>query len=258
MRPVEWKVISASVAGFSHVAEGLACQDFCSDAITDDGWMVAAISDGAGSAHRSVEGAMAICKGMTSLLWENMPKITNGTQLKNSAAQELIRDGIEGVRAALAEIAAEDPLSCFHATLIGVLAGGAGGLFFHIGDGAACAINGLDFSRSIISPPENAEYANETFFFTQDDWEQHLRFTTFDEEFKLISLMSDGVTPFALSAASTELHVPFFEPVSMYLNKHSIEEGQKALSSTLENEAIRKITGDDKTFLWAIRTSPGE
>ena len=65
--------------------------------------------------------------------------------------------------------------------------------------------------------------------------------------------MSDGVTPLAL--ASGKPYAPFLDPLSRFLSEHSQEEGAAALAATLEEDAIRRITGDDKTLVWAIRST---
>jgi hypothetical protein len=199
MFPIEWKIAGASVAGFSHQETGAACQDSHATATLDNTWLVAAISDGAGSATRSAEGAHTVCHGIVRYIAAHLPQISQDEhQLNPTAAHLVVAAGVELIRLALANTANGDPLDFFHATLVGVIAGANGGVFFHIGDGAACAMEAESFSSCIISHPENGEYANETFFFTQPNWRDHLRITPFSAEFNLIALMSDGVTPFAL------------------------------------------------------------
>ncbi len=255
MPPIEWKIIGASVAGFSHQAEATPCQDFHTVSLLTNGWLVGAVSDGAGSAPRSAEGAKAICEGVVSQIATHISQFSDDKDacLEQTTVRSWVTDGVEFVRTKLTKIGTNDSIADFHATLVGVIAGPNGGLFFHIGDGAACATDTENFSSSILSFPENGEYANETFFFTQKNWHEHLRLTPFDQKFNLIVLMSDGVTPFALAHGMSGPHAPFFSPLSRYLVAHTREEGEAALAATLEKDAIRHITGDDKTLLWALR-----
>jgi hypothetical protein len=199
---------------------------------------------------RSAEGAKAICQGIVSHV---VCQINSHSAPHENEARQWIFDAVERVRSELSQLSEATTLSDFHATLVGVIAGPKGGYFFHIGDGAACATHIADLSRSILSLPENGEYANETYFFTQPHWDQHLRLTPIDEDCDLIFLMSDGVTPFALAPRSTGPYAPFFEPLSRYLATRSREEGEEALSATLQKDALRRVTGDDKTLLWALR-----
>lgn len=255
-----WKTIGASVAGFSHQAEGTPCQDCHAISLAMDGWLVAAISDGAGSAPRSAEGARAVCDGVVSHIVAHLSLLGSDTSgaIEETAGRLLVAEAVESVRASLIEISSKSSIAEFHATLVGVIAGPSGGLFFHIGDGAACATDAQNLTPTIMSLPENGEYANETFFVTQSDWHGHLRLKSFNGQFNLIALMSDGVTPFALGPGAEQPHAPFFHPISRYLAGHTQEEGEKALAATLARDAVRSITGDDKTFVWARRIDRGE
>jgi hypothetical protein len=255
MLPMEWKTVAASVAGFSHQAEGTPCQDCHGVSTLANGWMVGVVSDGAGSAVRSAEGSKAVCDELVSDLASRIIAFTGSADAHvcETVLRQWLTDGIERVRTQLVERSTQGSLAEFHATLVGVIAGPNGGWFFHVGDGAACATNPLTFSPSISSLPENGEYANETYFFTQADWFEHLRLTPFGRNFNLVALMSDGVSPFAMAPGGSEPHVPFFGPISRYFEQNSREQNEKALIATLEKDAVRQITGDDKTLLWAVR-----
>jgi hypothetical protein len=257
MPSIEWKAIGASVVGFSHEVDGSLCQD-CHVALSlPSGWFVGVISDGAGSAPRSADGAKAICEGLVAHITSKLGS-GNGLQLDIDTARTWVTTGVESVRTNLSEMSSCDSIDDFHATLLGVIAGPKGGMFFHIGDGAGLATKAEDFASFVMSPPENGEYANETYFFTQPDWHEHLRFTPFDGQFNLIALMSDGVTPFALSSGAAGPYLPFFDPLSRFLAGQRSEEGEIALAATLAKDAIRRITGDDKTLLWALRIGSNE
>jgi hypothetical protein len=199
MAALAWKIVGVSVPGFSHQAEGIPCQDFSAFTSLENGWLIGLVSDGAGSAHRSVEGARMLCEGLLRDLTPVVGHLANdtGTILNHESVRLWILDAVESVRSEISRIANGDSLSAFHATLVGTIAGPTGGIFFHLGDGAALATKSGDFSKTVFSHPENGEYANETYFFTQSDWKNHLRLTSFDCQFDLVALMSDGVAPFA-------------------------------------------------------------
>jgi hypothetical protein len=260
MAPLAWKIVDVSVPGFSHQEEGTPCQDFNAFASLDNGWFIGVVSDGAGSAHRSVDGARMVCEGIIRHLTPLVGELAKDRSivLNHDSVRLWVLDGIESVRSDVSRTANGDSLSAFHATLVGAIAGPTGGVLFHLGDGAAFATKSEDFSKSIFSPPENGEYANETYFFTQPDWRTHLRLTSFDGQFDLVALMSDGVTPFALAPGAAAPYEPFFGPLSRYLMSHTQEEGRRALAATFETKAIRRITGDDKTLVWALRVCDDE
>jgi hypothetical protein len=67
--------------------------------------------------------------------------------------------------------------------------------------------------------------------------------------------MTDGVTPFALAPGGCAPYIPFLDPVTRFLLSHASAEGEKALANLLDSERIRPITTDDKTLVWALRTT---
>ena len=68
-----------------------------------------------------------------------------------------------------------------------------------------------------------------------------------------IFVMSDGVTELGLKGA--EPFMPFFEPIARFLATATRAEGELALRATLDSEAVRERTHDDKTLVWAQATS---
>jgi hypothetical protein len=261
MVQTEWKIAAVSVAGFAHQAKGEPCQDAHFVSVTDDHWLIAAVCDGAGSASRSGEGSVLLCRKVVNHLASAVPVIARAG---DDSFSEIVRPEIEqsvmGFRRELHDLCDRDgcTFADFHSTLVGVIAGRTNGVFFHIGDGAGIATSSDDFSKSVISPPENGEYAIETFFATEEDWVDHLRLTPFGPEHDLIALMSDGVTPFALSPGGIGPYPPFFEPLSRFLVERPRGDGERALVELLNRDAIRSITGDDKTLIWARRGASDE
>lgn len=258
MSSVEWRVAGASVAGFSHLADGTPCQDAHAIATLPSGRLIAVVSDGAGSARRSAEGSRLLSDEVVAHLRARFHanESAASTQLDEATVRPWIEEAVESVRTRLSALADNGgSLRDFHATLVGVVAGPDAGVFFHVGDGAGCATSLKDVSVSVVSAPENGEYANETYFITQDEWRDHLRLTFFNSEHDLVALMSDGVMPFALAKGALAPFLPFFDPLSKFLATHSREEGEQGIAAILERDAIRQITGDDKTLVWALRVA---
>jgi hypothetical protein len=252
----EWKVVGASVEGFSHQTERVSCQDAHAFLTTIDGWLVGAVSDGAGSALHSAQASKLLCDDIVAYIISRAASI-QPTPLDEVVVRCWIEKAVEQVRDRLRHLAVDQSGSIedFQTTLVGVVAGETGGIIFHVGDGVGLATCLDNLAISILSPPENGEYINETFFITQGDWRDHLRLTSFGNQFDLIVLMTDGVTPFAMSPGCAAPFAPFFEPLSKFLAKQPRKDGERALAATLACDAIRPITGDYKTLLWAIRVA---
>ena len=139
-------------------------------------------------------------------------------------------------------------MDCFAATIVGVVYNKGQGVFFHIGDGAALSLyEDLNFTAS---RPENGCFSCETFFFTQDEWQENLRFTKFYKA-KSILLMSDGLTSFAFKSDFREIEHKFVLPINDYLfNEKSLSKAKKALINTLNMPKAQRLNSDDKTLVW--------
>jgi hypothetical protein len=144
-------------------------------------------------------------------------------------------------------------LGDFNATLVGCAAWPDGGLFFHIGDGTALALDSRSLDVLGMSPPENGEFAEQTFFYTAEAWREHLRFTPVPAGADLVALMSDGTMTFAIASSRREVDRRFFAPVTRYLLRDDVatDAGAAALHSTLASPGACRVTHDDKTLLWA-------
>lgn len=235
------KIVAASVAGSLHVNKKIACQD-CYDHRFGKN-LVAVVSDGAGSAKYGKIGAKNVCETLCDLL-----KNADFKKIES----EIIR-AIKTVREKLLlhrfnKTKNEEGLFCFAATIVGVVYHKGEGVFFHIGDGAALSLcKDNDF---IASRPENGCFSCETFFFTQKDWRENLRFTKI-KDVKSILLMTDGLTSFAFKSDFNEIEHKFIYPINDYLfNEKSLIKAKKALENTLNTPKAQKLNSDDKTLVW--------
>jgi hypothetical protein len=251
---VAWRVYAAAVAGSSHLATGLPCQDAFAYRVVGD-VLVAVVCDGAGSAPASQVGARAMSSGVLRVLAQRLTAAAatgrGGWPGSPAAAESWLHDVVAESRAALSAqaVAAEAPLGDYASTLVGVVAGPAGGWFFHIGDGVAVA--GRADGSSVVSQPENGEYANETYFVTGDEWARHLRLLPLEAPLRRLALMSDGAAAFVMNKGGQALFEPFIAPVEKFLLATDERTGSAALARTLSDPRTSQITPDDKTLLLA-------
>jgi serine/threonine protein phosphatase PrpC len=258
----EWLISHAVVTGKVHIDGGLPCQDSCAVRTSADGaWLVAVVSDGAGTASKAHLGAQAVTAGIADRLITLVPKIDArgpGVWLRDEIQRALI-----DVRDALRE--RQQDIRDFHCTVVGMLLGKTGGIILHIGDGLALgsktrliAEDQVPTSLSlwndlILSPPENGEYANETSFITQDDWYAHLRTVILPDDLDIVVLMSDGVMPFVVPGG---LHPnsSFIDPiVGALLTTPERTRREELLTGWLASPETYRVTGDDKTLFVALR-----
>jgi len=251
-----WRVFSASATGKRNLEQGAAGQDASHCVVMDD-VLVAIVCDGAGSVQEGRTGseffARALGEELSSTLHadRSVPEV----QAEGSARIEAtIRSAIEAVRALLAELAASRQLALhdFSCTLVGCVSTPGGGCLFHIGDGFAIQQGAA--GDCVLSRPENGEYADETYFVTDENWKDHLRLTPLPvpERGCVIGLMSDGTAPFAINRARSGFFRPFIDPIAAYLREATAPNGNEALRNLLESPRACEISSDDKTLLLAF------
>jgi hypothetical protein len=251
-----WRVFSASVTGKRNLEQGTAGQDASHCVVTDD-VLVAIVCDGAGSVREGRMGsefiARALAEQLSSALLadRSLPEVPADGSARLEAS---IHSAIEAVRTRLADLAASRQLalqdcSC---TLVGCVASPVGGCFFHIGDGFAIQQGAA--GDSVLSRPENGEYADETYFVSDENWKDHLRLTPFPapERGGVIGLMSDGTAPFAVNRARSGFFRPFIDPITAFLREATAPNGNEALQNLLESPRACEISPDDKTLLLAF------
>jgi serine/threonine protein phosphatase PrpC len=249
-----WKIIQASTIGTSHIKSGCLCQDSCyadtHRTANKKDFFIAVVSDGAGSAKEGGKGAELACKTAISCISKDLEKeFTDFTE-------ETIVSWVTAIREILSEKATEDRLDIrdFACTLLGAIIGSDYSLFFQIGDGAiVLSVNDI---QGVVFWPEAGEYANMTYFITDQDALSHLHIHMSNMPFEEIALFSDGIQRLALSFAQQCPHPPFFDPMFSVLRKQSLElchvlDGQ--LKQFLNSPAVNERTDDDKTLILATK-----
>jgi hypothetical protein len=252
---VEWKVCGASVLGSFHRAEEIPCQDAHAIRVGADGALGLVVADGAGSARLSHLGSALLAERVAEVLVADPEAPVGGIPGAVKAAISGLRESLARDQPGadtLPEASRPAELRDYAATLVACLLRPSGGLFLQIGDGAGMALDLETPGNNLVSPPENGEYANETYFFTMPSWSDHFRTIDFGPDPGVVLLMSDGVTPLALAKDGSPF-MPFVEPVHSHLIAADRDAGDRAIASTLGSEGVDRITGDDRTLVWAAR-----
>lgn len=243
-----WRVYAAAVTGQSHLEQSLPCQDACAY-VADGDALVAVVCDGAGSQAASHIGSELLSREVSAAL---LP-VLDAALADEQAARASLEAAIGAALVRLGEQSAVTglPLSAYACTLVGAMARGDRAWLFHVGDGVAVAV-AADGGQT-VSPPENGEYANETFFATSPQWREHLRLTPCPTAPVQLVLMSDGSMPFAMDRGNAGLFAGFMQPVVRHLAAADEQAGSAALRATLDDPRTHAITNDDKTLLIALR-----
>jgi hypothetical protein len=251
-----WRYVGASVIGTSHVTMGLPCQDACLvRSISADSLLLVAC-DGAGSAKYSQEGSRIACD---TVLQEAVTFLRKGGS-PDGLNQDILDSWVEAVvsqlhRHASAKDTSVRDLAC---TLVMALVGNHSSTYLQIGDGAIVTFQ--EGSYSPVTWPEGGEYANTTFFVTDDRALDHIQLQLAQPPVDEIAVFSDGLQRLALQFDTRTAHGPFFEPMFARLRKEPPGESpviSELLIEYLGSSLINERTDDDKSLLLASRRREG-
>jgi hypothetical protein len=226
-----WRALGASVAGAGHLARGIGCEDASAVEVTDDGTLLIAVADGAGSAARSSEGSTRAV----------------------AAAMDALRSGADvcavmhAARRALEPVTSGERMGDLATTLLVVRAGVAGIETAQVGDGAVVVRCGDELS--VHAADDKGEYLNETVFLTSAGWREALRVDTAEASaVDGIAVLTDGLQLVALDLATGTPHAPFFAPFfSFVADDGDVEQ----LVAFLGSERVQARTDDDVTLVVA-------
>jgi hypothetical protein len=247
-----WAFAKASVRGASHIQGGSPCQD-ASVVCTDDSgkWVVAVVSDGAGSAARAEEGAKHVSEKFTSALLalaNELDSAEPGAWITDFVVQKVL-----DTRSELRNLGGDENIRDFHCTLVACLISQSGGFAIHIGDGAIFG-QAVSEDLELISAPENGEYANETYFITESNWTQHLRVTPFSS-MQWLFLCTDGGAALAMRNEKTA-KVGFVYPVLKALaDAEDNVTRDKIIETFISDPKADTVTADDKTLVFIMPSS---
>lgn len=263
-QPPAWLVVGAAVQGVSHRRAGLPCQDAQGYRLLPDGTLLIALSDGAGSARFSDQGAQrAVESGLNAL-----SRLLEGGQPEGAAAWgDLLREAVIEAREAVlrlpqASSEQEDdeasPARAYACTLTLVAASSERLVAGQIGDGAVVASR-PEGGLFAVTHLQRGEYANETHFLTQDDALDRLIVDCIEQPVRDLAVMSDGLIRLALKMPGQEPHAPFFAPLFRFASTiHRDPNAAEQLASFLDSERVNARTDDDKSLVLAVRTEQPE
>lgn len=243
---VEWKLAGVSVIGKQHEDAGGRCEDAWSFARAEaQAVLSVCVSDGAGSARMGYLGAEITCKVASSWLAENF-------EMCLIQPQEETRVQLSDViRQAICNAASEQtlPLKSFACTIIALAVCEDGRWFAaHLGDGAIVAI--INDAAEALSVPQKGEFANETFFVTDDDASQNICILKADstENTSATSffLFTDGLEA-SLVNRHTKQVAPVLCKMGTWLNHYTEAEVTQGLEEQV-TKVFRERTSDDCTI----------
>lgn len=249
-----WKILYESVAGTSHSESGLPCQDSALAIAVKAGnetVLVAACSDGAGTAQFAEHGSALTTRGIVDFV---RCALEGGLQLIE-IDQERMRVWFKALRTRLDDEAASrnTELRQLACTLLTAIVGENNAIFAQVGDGAIVIRDKSDYEP--IFWPQSGEYANTTNFLTDHASEEQMVFDSRNARVDEVALFTDGIQLLALSYSARKAHGPFFLPMFESLGKTDDPSALNLpLRQFLSSDSVNERTDDDKTLILASRT----
>ncbi len=170
--------------------------------------------------------------------------------------EEAAHECVTAVRTAIGEVAqsvARSPRD-FACTFLGAVVTDGAALLFQVGDGAVVFDGDAGLEAAVW--PMVGEYANTTYFVSDEDALNRLCVRTVNRRISRLALFTDGVQRIALNFAAKAPHEPFFAPLFAVLDSASEDQAEAldlALAQFLASAEVNASTDDDKTLVLATR-----
>jgi Protein phosphatase 2C len=221
--------------------------------IGNESFLIAIVSDGAGSAKFSSTGSRLAVECFARCAVSHIRSF----QSLDNVTHNLVLDWLDDIRNRIfrsAELRATEPRQ-MAATLIGALVCSNRAIVCHVGDGACVLRKKGSRVWEVPSWPAHGEYASSTYFVT-DDPEPRLQFNSIDAEFAELAMFSDGIERLALDfinkSASDRFFNPMFAPLAT-LGPGRDRKLSGSLRQYLDSPRVLERTDDDKSLVLARR-----
>ena len=250
-----WRVHGVSVQGYSHLRDGVECQDAYRHAFVPSADAhVLAVADGAGSRSRSAEGA-ALAVGLAVELLGG--RLRAGAPRSAPEWRSLLAEAYGDIVTAFLEGTGRiggDP-GRFAATLTVVVLAHPWAGIVSIGDGFVIARadddSGDEDFHVLSFPGAAGEYVNETVFLTSAGARSDVAVDcVYDPGLTALVLSTDGLVPAGIrrDASGALPNRSFLEPVLDSLDEPA------DIARLLLEDRISRLSADDKTLLIAVGT----
>ena len=250
-----WRYVAASVRGTSHDEQDIPCQDASLVLPLPNDSLLIVASDGAGSAKYSHQGSHLACDIIAEAATEHIASGGTVVSLTQSEVDAWIDKAVHALHVQAAAIG--EPVRELACTLLVALLSDDGNAYFQLGDGAIVAGDGGSYAP--VTWPSGGEYANTTFFLSDDRALEQFQFIFAAPPTTDVALLTDGLQMLALQFDTRSAYAPFFRSVFAPLHQPQAPSEawlQQALGEYLNSPAINRRTDDDKTLVLASRAGP--
>lgn len=255
----KWLVVGASVTGMSHLRTNppVTCQDSHVVLEIEDGWGVAVVCDGAGTAGNSHLGSAFVVRTTAEMFkervkehkWHKRDSLCSSNiefpsqETWQQIAQKVFVDAAGKLQRYSEDIEVSfETLAC---TVISVIYSPVGILIAHIGDGRAAYCDAQGQWRAMMTPFKGEE-ASQTVFITDPIWNNlnsYMETRVIKENISAFALMSDGCEnhSFEVNIKKPD-EEKYYDPNTPYAGFFNppVNNIQEAYKSKISDTAIRE------------------
>lgn len=252
-----WKIAASSLAGTSHAANSVACQDAHDLRLirsANGPVLVVAVADGAGSARA---GAIGSSVAVAAIIEQAVAWVAGHARVSD-LDRAVMTEWLSGAREAIAELAGAESVEMrdYASTLLVAVVGPDAAAFAQLGDGAI-VVRTPEHEWSWIFWPQHGDYVNTTYFLTDDDALIRFAFEAVPRPVDEIAMFTDGLERLILDVRARATHDPFFRrmfpPLRSSATEGYSEELSRHLADYLRTPAVTSRTDDDVTLVLASR-----
>ena len=230
-----------SVIGKSHIKKGTCCQDSHAIKELENGWTIAVVGDGVGSAKNSEKGSKIAVEAVVSFCEQFFPWDGSLLSIKsmlrtayNFALKRIIKESKTS----------KEPLDSYDTTLTTVIYDGSRIVFAHSGDGGIIGLNSFG-DYSLITKPQKGKDGISVIplRFGDSKWV----IDTYEEDLSAVLLVTDGMldilTPYLLRNNENYLdgvYVPlatFFSDPRGFLDNNNLQNVIQSINDFVSNDA---------------------
>ena len=233
-----------SLTGKSHVTKKIPCQDSHKIKKMENGWYIAAIADGVGSAKNSQIGSKIAVDTVVSFCEEYMPWDYNIISIKsmlrtayNYAFKQILRESQK----------TGESIESYDTTLTMVIYDGRHIVYGHSGDGAIIGLNSFGSYVPITKPQKGTD--NISVLPLRAGYTQW-KIDNYEEELAAVLLMTDGIAdaffPYLLKDVENNINKAYVPLASFLADPIGFEKTEKDNEETIQH--IKYFLSDDEKF----------
>lgn len=232
-----------TLTGKSHISRNTCCQDAHKIEIMKNGWVIAAVADGVGSAENSAVGSQIAVDTIVDFCEKYMPYDYNLISIKS-----MLRTGYNYAFTTIVNEAEKEgnAIESYDTTLTIVIYDGTRIIFGHSGDGSIIGLTAFGNYVTITSPQKGEDQIS---VIPLRAGYSHWVIDTYEDNLSAVMLMTDGMlnvmTPYLLKLQDKDESTEIYVPLAMFFSDPNCFNYSDEVSGKNEAEISKFVEAKD-------------